>query len=243
VEKRPEDFFHGLVAHPPRAAPMTRHLILFPTDMERRLAGPLCDTAVPPEERPAVRLCGFGLAAAAARTAQLLAELAPGHVILAGIAGRFDAPAAPPPGSAASFDAVACHGIGVGSGAAFTPAAALGWPQWPGDPPDPAAAIGDVIACPPPAAGVPRAGLLLTVAAAAADAEEALVRRRMHPAAVAEDMEGYAVALACRLAGVPCTIVRGFSNTVGDRDKSRWRIEPAVAAAAAIVRRLIGEER
>lgn len=231
---------------------MPQHLILFPTDVERRLAGPLFDSdpGTDAEHPAAVRLCGFGLAAAAARTAQLVATLAPGHVILAGIAGGFpgghasESAAAPlPVGSAACFESVACHGIGVGSAAGFTAAGALGWPQWPGDPPDPANAIGDVIACAVPAVNVPRAGLLLTAAAASADAEEAEIRRRLHPAAVAEDMEGYAVALACRLAGVPCTIVRGISNTVGDREQGRWHTAAAVTAAAAIVRRIVAEER
>lgn len=240
---------------------MPRHLILFPTDLERRLAAPVLAAGETAADRPAgeppaehhgaritVHLCGFGLAAAAARTAQLVAQLAPEHVILAGIAGRFTAAdnardVAPPLGAAACFSAVACHGIGVGSGEQFASAAALGWPQWPGDPPDPAAAIGDEIDCAISGrdlpADLPHAGLLLTVAAASADAAEARLRHRLHPAAVAEDMEGYAVALACRLAGVPCTIVRGFSNTVGDRDKSRWHTAAAVAAAAAIVRRLV----
>jgi futalosine hydrolase len=56
-------------------------------------------------------------------------------------------------------------------------------------------------------------------------------------------MEGFAVALACRLAGVPCTIVRGISNTVGDREKSRWQTAAAVTAAAAIVRQIVAEAR
>ena len=63
------------------------------------------------------------------------------------------------------------------------------------------------------------------------------------PAAAAEDMEGFAVALACRLACVPCTIVRGISNTVGDRDTTRWQTTAALEAAAGIVRRLLAEER
>lgn len=238
------------LGHPPRATPMPRHLILFPTDMERRLAGPLVDqgAAASAEDLVAVRLCGFGIAAAAARTAQLVATLGPGHVILVGIAGRFDvadatasSPAPLPLGSAACFGSVACHGIGVGSARGFTSAEALGWPQWPGDPPDPASAVGDAIACAVPASDVPRAGLLLTAAAASADADEAGIRRRLHPTAVAEDMEGYAVAIACRLAGVPCTIVRGISNTVGDREKSRWQTAAAVTAAAAIVRQIVSE--
>lgn len=231
---------------------MPRCLILFPTDMERRLAGSLVDsgTDTAAQDLAAVRLCGFGMAAAAARTAQLVATLAPAQVILAGIAGGFHiadaslpSPAPLPLGSAACFESVACHGIGIGSAAGFTTAEALGWPQWPGDPPDPTAAVGDMISCAVPASDLPRAGLLLTAAAASADADEAVIRRRLHPAAVAEDMEGFAVALACRLAGVPCTIVRGISNTVGDREQSRWQTAAAVTAAAAIVRRIISEAR
>jgi len=244
---------------------MPRDLILFPTDLERRVAAPLLGTGVgtvedgieTAAERPLVALCGFGIAAAAARTALLVAELAPRRVILAGIAGRF-APVEQfagrgplgrceeplPLGSAACFDAVACHGIGVGSGAAFTAAAALGWPQWPGDPAAPETAVGDTISLAVLAAGdVPRAALLLTAAAASADDDDAGVRRRLFPAAAAEDMEGFAVALACRLAGVPCTIVRGISNTVGDRDTTRWQTTAALEAAAGIVRRLLAEER
>jgi futalosine hydrolase len=249
----------------PDATPMPRHLILFPTDLERRVALPLLGiggstgghAGEPADERPTVALCGFGIAAAAARTALLVAELAPRRVILAGIAGRFapveqfagrgplgccDEPL--PLGSAACFDAVACHGIGVGSGAGFTAAAALGWPQWPGDPPAAEAAVGDMISCAIPAAtDVPRAALLLTAAAASADDDDARVRRRLFPAAAAEDMEGFAVALACRLVGVPCTIVRGISNTVGDRDTARWQTTAALEAAAGIVRRLLAEDR
>jgi futalosine hydrolase len=45
-------------------------------------------------------------------------------------------------------------------------------------------------------------------------------------------MEGFAVAAACRLRGVPVAIVRGISNVAGDREPSRWRIDEALEAAA-----------
>ena len=207
-------------------------LLLVPTAGERRvIAAALGDSC-------RIELCGFGPVAAAARTAALLATHAPASVLLAGIAGRFDERLAI--GSACLFSEVACHGVGAGSGAAFQPAAALGWPQWPGDPPGHEAAIGDVIACTPAAAPTPpAAGLLLTACAASADAADVAARRRLFPTAVAEDMEGYGVALACRLAGVPLRIVRGISNVAGDRDKSRWQIGPALEAATALVRPLL----
>lgn len=217
---------------PPRFWLMHPVLLLVPTAGERHvLAAALGDSR-------RIELCGFGPIAAAARTAALLAEHAPAGVLLAGIAGRFDERLAI--GSAYLFSEVACHGVGAGSGAAFEPAAVLGWPQWPGDPPGGEAAIGDVITCKPAAAPAPpAAGLLLTACAASADAADVAVRRRLFPTAVAEDMEGFGVALACRLAGVPLAIVRGISNDAGDRDKRRWQIGPALEAAASLARSFI----
>ena len=68
-------------------------------------------------------------------------------------------------------------------------------------------------------------------------------RRGLFPDAAAEDMEGFAVALACRLAGVPLSIVRGISNTAGDRDPARWLVPEAVAAAAALAARILEPPR
>ena len=47
-------------------------------------------------------------------------------------------------------------------------------------------------------------------------------------------MEGFAVAVACRLAGVPLKIIRGISNHAGDRQHSRWKITEALLSAAAL---------
>jgi futalosine hydrolase len=54
-------------------------------------------------------------------------------------------------------------------------------------------------------------------------------------------MEGFAVAFACRLAGVPCEIVRGLSNAAGDRDPAGWVTADALAAAAAAAARILAE--
>ncbi len=223
---------------------MLRHLILVPTELERRSLRPLLEGGDPGSRR--IELCGFGMVAAAARTARLLADLRPRRVVLVGIAGRFGDRI--PLGSACMFSRVACHGIGVGAGSRFLPAASLGWEQWPGDPPDPTASVGDRIdldPVPSPVAEHPRVpseDLLLTVASAASDADEARIRKAMYPHACAEDMEGFAVALACRLARVPCGIVRGISNSAGDRDHSRWQTRDALAAAAGIVSRHLEQD-
>lgn len=61
------------------------------------------------------------------------------------------------------------------------------------------------------------------------------------PAAAAEDMEGFAVAMACRLRGVPLDIVRGISNAAGDRDRSHWQVSAALEAAGRLALQIMAE--
>ncbi|MBK7643731.1 MAG: futalosine hydrolase [Planctomycetes bacterium] len=192
-------------------------LLLVPTELE---LARLADQGGFPLFEGRVELCGFGPVAAAARTAQLLARHAPQRVLLVGIAGSF-APERLPVGSATSFAAAAIEGLGSGSG----------FPQWPAR--EGLAAIHDRLAL-TPATGQAPAQLLLTTYAASDSAAQVEHRLRLYPEAAAEDMEGFAVAFACALAGVPCSIVRGISNTVGDRDARNWRIPAALAAARAL---------
>jgi len=221
---------------------MPRLLILVPTAMERRGLDPMLASASGQNCR--VELCGFGPVAAAARTAQLLAEHAPQRVLLIGIAGRLDDRLAI--GAAYQFERVACYGIGAGTGGNFVPAAALGWPQWMGAADGTSPQIGDQIdglmscAASGGAGGV-RADLLVTVCAAAACAEDARLRKQIYPAAAAEDMEGFAVAFACRMRGVPLDIVRGISNTAGDRDRSGWQVAAALEAAGRLSLQIMAE--
>jgi futalosine hydrolase len=211
-----------------------RTLVLVPTESEGRLLRPAILPALGADER--LELCGFGPVAAAARTAALLARHRPERVLLAGIAGRIDERL--PLGGACRFSAVACHGIGAATGAEFVPAGTLGWPQWPGDAADGSPPIGDVIACGRAGAGGP---LLLSACAASGSAADVAARRRLFPAAAAEDMEGFAVAFACRLHGVPCEIVRGLSNVAGDREQAHWVTAAALTAAAAAVAGILAE--
>jgi futalosine hydrolase len=50
-----------------------------------------------------------------------------------------------------------------------------------------------------------------------------------------ESMEGAAIAHVARLMGVPVGEVRGISNAVGNRDRSRWRLHDAATAARTAV--------
>ena len=186
-----------------------------------------------------LELCGFGPVAAAARTSLLVARHQPERVVLVGIAGRLDDRLAL--AAAYRFQQVGCFGIGVGSRDDFISAGTLGWLQWPGDAADGSPAIGDAIACATDGSATPRADLLLTACAASATTDDVLARKRAFPTAVAEDMEGFGVALACRLHGVPCAIIRGISNVAGDRDKARWATAEALAAAAALAHEFLAE--
>ena len=191
--------------------------MLVPTEEERRgleRAGGF------PTDRGALALCGFGPVAAAARTAALLAELRPERVLLCGVAGTYD-PARLAVGGASAFGRVAVDGIGAGGASA----AALGFPHWPGD--AASAPVGDELEL---GAG----GLLVTACSASGTREEARARAERFPGALAEDMEAFGVALACSLARTPLEVVRGASNACGDRERSRWRVDEALAAARAL---------
>ena len=201
-------------------------LLLVPTETERQhLARQPGFALYSPCE-----LCGFGPVSAAARTSSLIAKYHPDRVILTGIAGTFDHVTLPI-GTAATFPRVVMHGIGVGSGAEFTPAGVAGFRQWSGNGTNDA--IGDEL--PLATAATPASGSLLTCCSASSSPEDANFRLEHSPAASAEDMEGFGVALACRLAGVPIAIARGISNQVGDHRMDHWEIPAALDAAWTLV--------
>jgi futalosine hydrolase len=150
-------------------------------------------------------LCGFGLAWAGAAAMHAIARHRPARVVLAGACGSYDTVAAPI-GAVVSASRVRCLGIGAGG----LSAAELGF------------AAEDEL--PLEGAG----GLALSVATASDSPGQAESRRRQHPSAVIEEMEGYAVAVAAMLAGVPCAMVRGVSNLAGDRDTAGWQMDRAL---------------
>ena len=208
-------------------------LLLIPTDLERRR---FLDRGGLPPGLAQVELCGFGPVAAAARGAELIARLRPARVLLVGIAGAYDT-VTHPVGEAFEFAEVAVEGIGVGSGAELMSPPDLGFPQWPGS--DVGAGGQRIDVRLPLASGESDGPLLLTTCAASAHDAQAALRRAHFPEACAEDMEGFGVAMACSLAGVPLRIVRGISNQVGDRDSSHWRIPGALASARRLAVELL----
>jgi futalosine hydrolase len=177
-------------------------LILVPTAAEAELLG----GGLPGR----LCVCGFGLAAAGAGAAHAIAShrhAAADGVVLAGAAGTYDA-ARLAIGTAVDAAAVRIHGIGAGGAGP----AALGFAE------------ADVILL------NGTQGELLSVAEAAGTRAEAETRAGRYPGALAEEMEGFAVAVAASLFGVPLRIVRGASNLAGDRDHAGWRLADALGA-------------
>lgn len=218
-------------------------LLLFPTDLEQRR---FLDAGGLPAGLALQALCGFGPVAAAARTAQLIARLAPRRVLLIGIAGAYDTDR-DPIGSARVFSSVALDGVGAGEGGTLRGPSALGFPQWPAGAGADEPAIEERLAlhCPAPSTGgrFTDAGLLLTTCAAADSPAMAARRTAAFGDAAAEDMEGFAVAFAGALARTPVAVVRGISNVVGDRDGSHWRIPQALAAARAAALEILEQDQ
>ncbi|MHC1745364.1 MAG: hypothetical protein AB9873_20375 [Syntrophobacteraceae bacterium] len=78
-------------------------------------------------------------------------------------------------------------------------------------------------------------GASLTVGMASGDPTTARKRFEQYRA-LAENMEGSAVAQTCLRYGVPMLECRGMSNVAGDRDKGHWRLREALTNCHAVVR-------
>ncbi|MHC5011917.1 MAG: phosphorylase family protein, partial [Planctomycetota bacterium] len=205
-------------------------LLLIPTAGE---AARLLDGPCPEGEDPIAThvgdlevhaaLCGFGPVAAAALSAIAVARHRPDRCFLAGVAGTYDATRLPIGGVLRATE-VRMADVGRGHGATQVSPSGLGFPQAPraGD----REAVGETLLLGPgPVAAHAIPGPLLTVAAASASPEDAEDRRTTSPGVLAEDMEGFAVALACRRLRTPLTILRGISNEAGESERVRWDLE------------------
>lgn len=221
---------------------MLNHLILVPTALERSSI----DTArLRLDTNSTLMLCGLGPIVAAARATQLILQHQPQAVVLVGIAGAIGD--ALEVGAAYEFNEVASYGIGVGGGDNYQTIAELGWARWSSDSSEhdrvhaacpPMDQIGDCLQLDLPGSSEEHRQLL-TVCAASANSHDVTLRQQKYPNAVAEDMEGFAVATACKLLGVPVRILRGISNKAGDRNKQHWQIAAAMNAAVGLLNQVL----
>lgn len=86
-----------------------------------------------------------------------------------------------------------------------------------------------------------RRGTMLTVATVTGTAARADQLRAAHPDAVAEGMEGFAVAAAAGRIGVRFAELRAVSNPVGPRDRNNWQLGPALARLSAAFDAVLAE--
>ncbi|MFF2187188.1 futalosine hydrolase [Streptomyces sp. NPDC058155] len=202
---------------------------------ERALPGGYVLNAHPSAD---VLAAGVGPAAAAAGTATALAvasasalasasaassaSAAPYDLVVStGIGGGFQPLA--PLGSLVVADAIVAADLGAETPDGFLPVDELGF--------------GRTVHLPPPGRAARIAHLLdavhapvLTVSTVTGSAARAGELTSRHPRAAAEAMEGFGVAEAAAAYSLPVIEIRAISNAVGPRDRSAWRIGPALDA-------------
>lgn len=181
------------------------------------------------DERFDVRLAGVGPASAAANTALALAEGEYGLVISAGIAGGFAGRAEV--GSLVVSSEIVAADLGVERPERFASVDELGFgsARAPVD-----EAYAGRVAAALREAGLPAvSGPIVTVSTATGTAGTAAALAERVPGAAAEAMEGFGVATAARLRGVPVVELRAVSNAVGPRDRAAWKIREALALLEA----------
>lgn len=201
----------------------SRLMILVPTSFEFEIV----KESLASFQNTVIEVCGFGPVIPAAKTVELINKHQPKSVLLLGIAGSYGDHLEI--GDAYSFSKVGCYGVGVGTGESFQTCGQMGWKHLA----DSKVTIGDSISF------GSFGQELLTVCAAAENKTDVKLRLQIFPNAVAEDMEGFAVAAACELCQTPLHIVRGISNRAGDRDKQNWQIKPALAAAVSLAKKVV----
>jgi futalosine hydrolase len=187
-----------------------------------------------------VVVTGIGAVNAAhALTKYLVTHPKPSVVIQTGVAGAF-VPAGIPVGAVALADTEIYGDMGVLTKEGWQPMEAIGIPLIAARDGQPArfnyfpldAAL---VARAAGIAGrlVAKTGAFLTVSlVTGVQALGDELHQRFH--AVCESMEGAAAAQVCALHDVPFLEVRGISNLVEDRDRSKWRLNEAAEAAQAV---------
>ncbi|WP_171134071.1 futalosine hydrolase [Streptomyces sp. Z423-1] len=169
---------------------------------------------------------GVGPAAAAASvaaalTAARLQGTPYGLVVSAGIGGGFLPEA--PLGSLVVSDRITVADLGAETPDGFLPVTELGFGRVTHFPPR------SLVRGAAAATGA-RTGTVLTVSTVTGTASRGAVLRERHPRALAEAMEGFAVAEAADAHGAAFLEIRAISNPVGPRDRAAWRIGDALTA-------------
>jgi futalosine hydrolase len=182
-----------------------------------------------------VSLIGFGPVDAASGAAVAFLRNPDHHrALLAGLAGTYDE-ARFPVGSVAEIESFQLCGVGVGVDAEIALPEEIGTPSDLGGLLPAASKEFSGFRLPDEALA---AGAALTVCAASATREHAERRKRRFPEATIEEMEGFAVLRAARLAGRQVAALRAVSNIAGDRDTAKWESRAAMDRLAEVIARI-----
>jgi futalosine hydrolase len=187
-------------------------------------------TLTPAAPQVEVIITGVGKSNAAGAVARVLDPRRHGAVLSVGVAGTYGKPALK---SVVLASACAYGDEGVWTPDGFVDLAELGFPptdlgmQFPADP-----MLLDVLR--PLADAV---GVIATVSTCSGT-DALAFERAARSGAIAESMEGAAVAHAAYRVGVPAAELRVISNTTGDRTRQVWDIRGALGVVAAVIGRL-----
>lgn len=179
--------------------------------------------------RITVQIAGVGPSEAAARSAFALSNGQYDLVISAGIGGGFVGQAEI--GAIAIASEIIAADLGAESADGFISVDQLGF----GSARIPVhAEFADRAALRMRAAGLTvTVGPILTVSTVTGTEQTAAALAERIPKAAAEAMEGFGVATAAMLRGIPVLEFRAISNLVGPRDREAWRIKEALEALEA----------
>lgn len=161
---------------------------------------------------------GIGLVAAAVGTSRALSGRSPRGVVLVGTCGAL------PGRGLAIGDLVVAEGARVASAASARGEGTLPPP------------MGDVLSCDGSLLRLPARSVQVATTLAVTTSDELAVSIARSTSCDVEHLEAYAVALACRAAGVPFLAVLAVANEVGARGREQWaanhvRVSAALAEA------------
>lgn len=208
---------------------MTKTLLLVPTEFELTKLRPHLIRDREFFSRCVVERCGFGLIESAVQTSQQLARRPIERIILAGIAGvysRFSEQV----GAATIVHSVVQYGIGSTKNGVFLTPTQMGFSE------NSCETFRLHTQTVSPHEAVGSETQMVSVSCAGQFREDEILVK--YPHASCEDMEGYSVACVANKLQIPLTIIRGFSNVVGD-EFSNWKVDEAIEAASTILKQVI----
>ena len=185
---------------------------------------------LPKLEHAITVISGIGAVNAALATQAGILEHQPRMVLSVGIGGAYPSSGLQP-GDAAVSTVIIYAGLGAMDGTQFLNLEQLGFPLLEQD----GYKIFNLIPvspqCTPFAeAAAIASGPFMTLETVTGSFETASRLEKQVPGALVEGMEGAGVAHVALKHNIPCLEIRGISNMVGPRDRSKWKIPEAMQA-------------